>query len=149
MSRNFFRRTYQNDHLTHYFWITVPTMFQHMGINNPLILPLATVTQFSLISLFTSSSSRDFMIHYMNHASVSTIHSLAPLPHAHDGLTKVQSWQWGWLEKSTQSCWIVSFTFTIMLVLTQYSGFLYSSIFLEYYTHHSFSAVLQIPTRVS
>jgi len=45
-----------------------------------------------------------------------------------------------WLEKSTQSCWIVSFTFIIMVMLTQHPGFLSSG-----RLHHSFSAILQLP----
>ena len=64
------------------------------------------------------------MIHYMNHSFVSTIHSLAPLPHCSER----------WLEKCTQSCWIVPFIFIIMIRLTQHSGFIHFSILLEDYS---------------
>lgn len=64
------------------------------------------------------------MMHYMNHSFVSTIHPLAPLPHCRER----------WLEKSTQSCWIVPFIFIIMIMLTQHFGFIHFSILLEDYS---------------
>jgi len=107
--------------------ITIPIIFQHIGINSPLILLLVIITHFLTYSYLPLSPAESLWC--SKHPFVSVIHTLAPLPHLHTGLEKPPSWQW----------MVAGEIHTIMLNSTIYSHNH------DYYSWHSILVSFTVP----
>lgn len=109
--------------------ITIPAIFQHTEINNPLILPLVTVSHF-LSYRYLSPYPAEILWYIILITVVLIIYLLlVSLPHLHIGLAKPSLGSEGWLEKSKQSCWITTFIFIIMTI--EHAGFIHFFTLLE------------------